>query len=163
MRSTGKGWRSAAAHFQLNPETVKSWWRRGRAADAPRGAPRSPTVTPSREGPRNDGRFPPREPAPSPRAREPLAPAFRRGLQAAVGQRIAFLARPESLHHKGARDVALVVKHLAEAHPEALTLAAQEAATPSSTELADAVAAAFGSIDAAPGLTAIEGGKSATG
>lgn len=92
-----------------------------------------------------------------------MAPAFRRGMQAAVAQRIAFLARPESLHHKDAKSAALVVKLLSEAHPEALTLAHEPEVQADPATLADRAAAVFGALDQPAGLTVVDGGKRATG
>ena len=161
MESKGQGWRTAAKHFGVKPETVKSWAKRARGPlrVAPRATPPgAPAAGGKSAGDGGGGSAPPSTPT---RAREPLTPALRRGLQKAATMRVAFLASPESLHHKDQKAIALSLRLLVETAPDALTLATDPAADGGAFdgEVFDAV---FGKPAPQP-LTALPGGKAATG
>lgn len=97
-----------------------------------------------------------------------MSPALKRASRLAVAHRLAFLSKPESMHHKDAKSIALQLKLIVEATPEALTLAADEKSE--HAEMVDAVSARVRATiarrHAAPEptpLTAIDGGKRETG
>ena len=166
MRSTGRGYKAAAAHFGLPVERVKKWHQReGHAAASPR-----PPVKSEK---------PPAEPKPAKsaastaeadrvaRARtalaEALGPELREQLRESVRHTVAFLAEPPSIgtdwqqraHAARALDIMLARVPDIMIFDKATTPAADATATSRKAE----ITAVFGAPAAT--VTVLEGGRAA--